>query len=57
MPASGKDSCLSCGGHGWKFCVLRRSLTNACGVAERGLQRRARVIGLMCSGSGRASAG
>jgi hypothetical protein len=56
MSASGQDSCLSCGGHGWKFCILRRSLTNAGGVAERGLLRRARVVCLMCAGSGRVSA-
>jgi hypothetical protein len=54
--ATGHTPCSLCRGRGWKFGVLRRSLVNGGGAAERGLLRRARVICLACSGSGRAAA-
>jgi hypothetical protein len=54
--ATGHDPCPQCRGRGWKFGVLRRSLVNGGGAAERGLLRRARVVCLACSGSGRAVA-
>lgn len=56
MSAIGKDSCLSCRGHGWKLVTLRRSASNGGGTAEIGLLERPRIPCLTCSGSGRASA-
>ena len=56
MAATGHNPCTLCRGHGWKFCTLRRSLANGGDAAERGLLKRARVICLACSGTGRAAA-
>jgi hypothetical protein len=56
MTVGGQDLCPSCRGQGWKFSMLRRSLANAGGTAERALLRRARVACLVCSGTGRSAA-
>ena len=56
MSATGKNSCPSCRGRGWKFLTLRRSAANGGGVAERALLDRPRTLCLACSGSGRAAA-
>jgi hypothetical protein len=56
MTVSGQNSCPSCRGQGWKFLMLRRSLANAGGTAERVLLRRARLACLACSGTGRSAA-
>ena len=56
MTANGHDACASCRGHRWKFSLLHRSLDNGDGTAERGLLERPRVIWLVCSGTGRATA-
>ena len=47
-----QDACLSCGGRGWKFLHLRRSLEVAGGASERALLRRARVPCIYCHGTG-----
>jgi DnaJ-class molecular chaperone len=53
MSATGKNSCPSCRGRGWKLVTLRRSAANGGGVAERALLERPRIACLACSGSGR----
>ena len=50
MTVGGQDSCPSCRGQGWKFFMLRRSVANAGGAAERALLRRARVACLRALG-------
>lgn len=53
--AGGEGSCLSCRGRRWKFVMLRRSPANGGGIAERGALQRARVLCLVCSGTGKAA--
>jgi hypothetical protein len=56
MSASGKNSCSSCRGRGWKFVTLRRSAVNGGGTVEGALLERPRIPCLACSGSGRVTA-
>jgi DnaJ-class molecular chaperone len=49
---SGQDSCASCGGRGWKFVHLRRSLEVVGGTSEGAGLLRARVPCLYCNGTG-----
>lgn len=49
---NGQNACLSCGGRGWKFLHLRRSIEIAGGASEHALLRRARVPCIYCRGTG-----
>jgi hypothetical protein len=45
-------SCCSCGGRGWKFLSLRRSLSSTLATGERRVVKRRRVTCLACGGTG-----
>lgn len=56
MSATGKNSCPSCRGRGWKFLTLRRAAANGGGTAECALLYRPRIPCLICAGSGQVAA-
>ncbi len=49
---TGRETCSSCGGNGWKFLTTRSSAARCGDAGERAWQRRARAACLACDGSG-----
>ena len=52
LVVNGQNACLACGGRGWKFLHLRRSIDIAGGASERALLLRPRVPCIFCHGTG-----
>ena len=48
MTTGSPSPCPACGGRGWKFLSLRRSMASAGDVSERALLARTRVACLWC---------
>lgn len=51
MTAVNGRRCRACGGRGWKFVLVRRSLI-VTSLAERDATRRTRTECLVCAGTG-----
>lgn len=52
LDSFGEPRCTNCGGRGWKFVGLRRSLDRSGDAGERSILQRARTTCLACLGHG-----